>query len=100
MRAIADTGLLVAFANHRDAHHRWAINLLAGGADPLLTCEAVLAETVFHTGSADVTFGMVQDGLIRPAFRVVDHIDYLIELAKRYADRSPDFADLCLDPPE
>jgi len=27
MKLIADTGLLVAFLNRRDAHHEWATNL-------------------------------------------------------------------------
>ena len=27
MKGIADTGLLVAFVNRRDAHHDWAISL-------------------------------------------------------------------------
>src|SRR2546427_3639426 len=32
----------------------------------------------------------------RPAFVVNDHLQRLMELAVRYADRAPDLADLCL----
>ncbi len=40
--------------------------------------------------------GFVQEGLVRPAFQLADHIPRLAELALRYADRAPDLADLCL----
>ena len=48
MKAIADTGFLVAFANRADQHHSWAVELSRGVSEPLLTCEAVLAETGFR----------------------------------------------------
>ena len=51
MKAIADTGFLVAFANRNDRYHSWAVSLASGVSDPLLTCEAVLAETAFHLQS-------------------------------------------------
>ena len=62
----------------------------------MLTCEAVLAETAFHLGSVRLVLDLVQDGLVRPAFVVNDHLQRLMELAVRYADRAPDLADLCL----
>ncbi len=36
------------------------------------------------------------DGLVKSAFVAGEHIPRLAELAARYADRKPDFADLCL----
>jgi hypothetical protein len=41
MKAIADTGFLVAFANPLDAYHQWALGLASQVTEPLLTCEAV-----------------------------------------------------------
>lgn len=96
MRAIADTGFLVAFANRRDIHHTWAMSLAERIAEPLLTCEAVLAETAFHLGSARLAMRFIEDSLVRLSFSAADHIPRLSELAERYADRSPDLADLCL----
>jgi len=96
MKAIADTGFLVAFGNRRDLHYRWALEIAQRVTEPLLTCEAVLAETAFHLGNASLVLGFVQNGLVRPAFLVADHIPRLTELAARYADRAPDLADLCL----
>ena len=48
VKGIADTGLLVAFANRDDDHHAWAVQIAEAMTEPLLTCEAVLAETAFH----------------------------------------------------
>jgi len=55
MKGIADTGLLVAFVNRRDAYHDWAISLERQMTGPLLTCEAVLAEAAFHVQDARIS---------------------------------------------
>lgn len=96
MRAIADTGFIVAFANRRDLHHDWALQVAAGLTGPALTCEPVLAETAFHLRSVEFVLDLVQTRFLRPQFNVADHLPRLIELAKRYADRRPDLADLCV----
>ncbi len=96
MKAIADTGFLVAFANRGDKHHAWAVSVAQNITEPLLTCEAVLSETTFHLGDAALVLEMIEQGLIKLAFDVEEHLPQLNEFAHRYADRSPDFADLCL----
>jgi uncharacterized protein len=96
VKAIADTGFLVAFWNRRDLHHDWAVELARGVTEPLLTCEAVLAETAFHLRSAEQALAFVRDGLVRPSLAVADHLDRLADLAYMYRDREPDLADLCL----
>ncbi len=96
MKAIADTGFLVAFASANDAHHEWAVGLAARVTETLLTCEAVLSEAAFHLESVPAVLDMLRDGLIALSFDCNDHLPHLRELAERYADRHPDFADLCL----
>jgi predicted nucleic acid-binding protein len=96
VKGIADTGLLVAFANRHDRHHQWAVRLAEQVDDPLLTCEAVLAEAVFHLQNAGVVLAMLDDGLIDLAFDCRDHLPHLASLARQFADRQPDLADLCL----
>jgi predicted nucleic acid-binding protein len=96
MKGIADTGFLVAFANRHDEHHDWATGLASRVTEPLLTCEAVLAEASFHLKSVSLVLAMVADGLITVAFECTDHLPQLAALAKRFADREPDLADLCL----
>jgi len=41
----------VAFLNRRDRHHEWADEIGMRASEPLLTCDAVLAETIFQVGS-------------------------------------------------
>ena len=96
MKGIADTGFLVAFANANDKHHVWATHIAAGVTEPLLTCEAVLAETAFHIESAAVVLAMVNEGLVSLAFNCRENLPQLTRLAYRYGDRKPDLADLCL----
>jgi predicted nucleic acid-binding protein len=96
MNTIADTGFVVAFANADDLHHQWALQVAARLTPPALTCEAVLAEAAFKLRSTDLVLGLVGAGLIRPAFDLLANISQLHELAKRYADRQPDLADLCI----
>ena len=99
MKGIADTGFLVAFARSRDMHHDWATRVAEEVTEPLLTCEAVLAETAFHLNNVGIVLEMVGDELVRLSFDCNDHLPQLADLAKRYADRKPDLADLCqIDP--
>jgi len=96
VKGIADSGFLVAFANANDKHHSWAVQLATGITEPLLTCEAVLAETAFYLESTSVALAMVNDGLVALAFDCREHLVQLSRLADRYADRKADLADLCL----
>jgi len=96
MQAIVDTGYLVALLRRDDEHHSWATGLAGQLTLPLLTCEAVLAETAFHLKSSAYVLAMVQQGAVRAAFDCASHVDHLHDLAIRYADRNADLADLCL----
>ena len=96
MKGIADTGFIVAFGNRQDSYHDWAVELAKRVREPLITCEAVLAESVFHLGSAELVLSLVKDEMLRLAFDFNRNLDQLEELASRYRDRKPDLADLCL----
>lgn len=96
MKGIADTGLIVAFADRNDLHHSWALDVANRITEPLLTCEAVLAEAAFHLKSSAYVLSLVEDEMLRVAFDVSRNLLEMCELARRYADRKPDLADLCL----
>jgi hypothetical protein len=96
VKGIADTGFVVAFANRNDEFHRWAVELAGQLTEPLLTCESVLAEAAFHLRSTEVVIALIRRGLIVLAFDAQEHLAELEALARRYADREPDLADLCL----
>lgn len=82
--------------NSDDADHQWAMDIGGNISTPLLTCESVLSESVFHLKSADVVLEMVESGFLEIAFDASQHVSALLALANRFADRRPDFADLCL----
>jgi predicted nucleic acid-binding protein len=96
MNAIADTGFLVALLEARDQHHTWAVEIAEEIRWPALTCESVLSETAFHVRSSELPLEMLQSGMLRLAFDLTDQLEHLHDLARRYADRRPDLADLCL----
>jgi predicted nucleic acid-binding protein len=96
MNGIADTGLIVAFGNRNDRHHRWAVDVVSAIAAPLLTCEAVLAEAAFHLASSAYVLNLVRDGMLSLAFHLQENFGRIAELAVRYEDRKPDLADLCV----
>jgi predicted nucleic acid-binding protein len=96
MKGIADTGLLVAYLSKSDDLHHWAREVTALRTAPFLTCESVLSETAFHVRSSEAALDLVEIGLVEIHFDCRQHTGRLAELAKSYADRQPDFADLCL----
>jgi uncharacterized protein len=96
VNCIADTGLLVALVESGDRFHSWALEIAKQISWPVLTCEAVLAETAFHLRSSEKVVGMLQDNVVRVAFDCTSQVEHLHDLALRYADRRPDLADLCL----
>lgn len=96
MKAIADTGFIVAFGNRNDFHHAWALDIAKRISEPLLTCEAVLAEAAFHLGSSGYVLDLVRNEMLRVAFDCSRNLEPLADLARRYENRRPDFADLCV----
>jgi predicted nucleic acid-binding protein len=96
MKGIADTGFIVAAGSRDDSHHAWATELAKAVTEPLLTCESVLSEAAFQLESSSYVLSLVEHGLLQVAFDFSENISQLRELARRYADRKPDLADLCL----
>lgn len=97
MKKIADTGLLVAAADPHDAHHRWAAAALRAHA-PFHTCEAVVLETARVLDSPVLVLGLLsrRDLLLDPDFDFKTEVPRLLDLCRKYADRSMDLADACL----
>ena len=66
MLSIADTGFLVAFAAEAATCTMIGPSRVADEVtEPLLACEAVLAETAFHLSSVEVVLEMIGDELVR-----------------------------------
>jgi predicted nucleic acid-binding protein len=98
--AIADTGPLVAFLDRAERHHRWAADWVARLEAPLLICEPVLAEAMYLLArlprAQDALFGLIENGALRIAFRIDEHVSALRRLLRKYRDTPMSFADCCV----
>jgi uncharacterized protein len=98
--AIADTGPLVAFLDRAERHHRWAADRVARLEAPLLICEPVLAEATYLLArlprAQDALFGLIENGALRIAFRIDEHVSALRRLQRKYRDTPMSLADCCV----
>ena len=98
--AIVDTGPLVAFLDRADRHHRWVADRLEELDPPLLVCEPVLAEAMYllarFSRAQDALFELLENGALRIAFRIQEHVSILRKLHHKYRDRPMSLADACI----
>ncbi len=98
--AIVDTGPLVAFFDRAERHHRWTVSRMKELDAPLLVCEPVLAETMYllsrFSKAQQALFGLLQNGALKLAFHVEDHVAELRALHAKYRDQPMSLADACV----
>jgi hypothetical protein len=70
VKGIADTGFLVAIRSPRDMHHEWAKGVAEEITEPLLVCEAVLAEAAYHLGGAARVLSFLESKMCVLAFEM------------------------------
>lgn len=97
---IADTGPLVAYLDRSDQHHAWAKEVMATLTEPLLTCDAVLAEVTFLLQRGGIAAGlpmrMIERGLLVSEFSIASEAASLRALLERYHDVPMSLADACV----
>ena len=97
---IADTGPLVAYLDRSDQHHAWAKEVMASLTEPLLTCDAVLAEVTFLLQRGGIAAGlpmrMIERGLLHSKFSTAIEATALRTLLERYNDVPMSLADACV----
>jgi uncharacterized protein len=98
--AILDTGPLVAFLDRAQQHHRWVTEQVADLDPPLLVGEPVLAEAMYLPGrfssAPNALFGLLENGALKIAFRINEHVPALRKLHQKYRDRPMSLADACI----
>jgi predicted nucleic acid-binding protein len=92
MRAIADTGLIVAVWSKTPARRRWARQWLGQAELPLLTSAANLQEAGWLLNNHIYPVQMVLDGDLELALDTQEEANALHGLISKYADRM-DLAD-------
>lgn len=97
---LLDTSCIVALLDQSDHDHARSAEALAEIADPLITCEAVLAESCYLlrgiSGASAALLENVERGVILVPYRVSENARRLAKLLKAYANIPMDFADACL----
>ena len=97
---LVDTGPLVAYLDRSDRDHTWAKQTFMHISRPLLTCEAVIAESLFllRRGGIepDGLLNLINRGLVLPNFRLDAEIASIQQLMKSYRNVPMSLADACL----
>lgn len=92
---IVDTGPLVGWINRRDQWHAWSVEAMESLAPPLITCESVVAEAVWHlrdsAEAVDQLYGMVEAGALNIVPLLPESMPQIRELCAKY--RQMDFCD-------
>ena len=96
MRAIADTGPLVAVIDRAERNHRWAVEQIEGLEAPLLVCEPVLTEAMYllarYPQAQEMLFELLENGALRLAFKIEENIGAL----HKFRDMPMSLADACV----
>jgi predicted nucleic acid-binding protein len=100
MRAIVDTGPLVAFLDRAERHHRWVGERVEELEAPLLVCEPVLTEAMHllarYARAQDALFDLLHNEALSVAFRIEEHAGPLRKLLHKYRDTPMSLADACI----
>jgi predicted nucleic acid-binding protein len=88
-------------ARHRsEQHHRECVDVVSALEAPLITCEAVIAESCYLLretgGAASAVLENVDRGIFQIPYRLTGNASGVLKLMRKYADTPMDFADACL----
>jgi len=100
MRAIVDTGPLVAFFDKSERYRAWVVARVDESDAPLPVCEPVLTETFYLLArfprAQDALFDLLRNGALRVAFRLKEPVGALDRLLREYRDTPMSLADACV----
>ena len=100
MAVLLDTGPWVALMSRNDIHHRWAVEQFRCFQPPLLSCEAVVAETCFllkRSGfDPSLALQFIERGVVQMPFVLQEQISSVSSLFKRYENVPASLADAAL----
>ncbi len=99
-RTLVDTGVLVAAFDQSDAWARWVAMALKQVSPPMVTCEAILAETWFllrhrHDGWGKVVTWL-EMGYLKVDFSFSKHREQVVGLMEKYRNLPMSLADASL----
>ncbi len=100
MAVLLDTGPWVALLSRNDTHHQWAVAQFRRLPPPLLSCEAVVAETCFLLARSGfdpaLALQFIERGAVQLPFALQEQISAVSSLFKRYENVPASLADASL----
>lgn len=97
---LVDTGCIVALLDRSERNHEQCVQAIARLEAPLLTCEAVIAESCYLLrklkGAQEAVFQNIAEGQFLLPFRLADNITQVAVLLEKYSDVPMSLADACL----
>jgi uncharacterized protein len=97
---LLDTGCIVALLDRSEQHHRDSVNAVSTLEAPLITCEAVIAESCYllrdFEGAAAAVLENVDRGIFQIPYRLAGNAGGVVKLLRKYADVPMAFAGACL----
>ena len=98
--ALLDTGVIVALLDRSEKHNAQCRNVIAELQQPLVTCEAVIAESCYLlrqvSGAAEAILENVVRGIFQVPFQLSRSVTPVQNIMRKYQDQPADFADACL----
>lgn len=101
MKAVLlDTGVIVASLDRSERFHQVCADEISRIKSPLVTCEAVIAESCYLlrrlNGAAEAVVANVAAGIIQIPFSLAQSAGQVRDILRKYRDGDIDFADACL----
>ncbi|MGD0696578.1 MAG: PIN domain-containing protein [Terriglobia bacterium] len=97
---LLDTGVIVALLDRSESHHDTCVRVMERLERPLVTCEAVIAESCYllrrFPAGADTVMENVERGIFQIPFQLYRSAAVVRSIMRKYRDRTVDLADACL----
>jgi predicted nucleic acid-binding protein len=97
---LLDTGVIVSLLDRTERNHAACAKAVGEAAAPLVTCEAVIAESCFllrrQSGAAEAILENVRADVFHIPLQLSQAAASLQRLFRKYRDREMDLADACL----
>ncbi len=97
---LLDTGVIVALLDRSERFHQPAVETVESLTAPLVTCEAVVAESCHLlrglSGACEAVLENVSNGTFQIPFELTRSATAVRRILRKYRDCRADFADACL----
>jgi predicted nucleic acid-binding protein len=97
---LLDSGVIVALLDRSEAHHEACARIVRSLERPMITCEAVIAESCYLLrrlkGASEAVMENVAAGIFEIPFQLSGATSGVREYLRKYRDRRIDLAGACL----